>query len=62
MRVEVVIVGGGPAGLSAALVLGRCVRHVVVFDNGVYRNDGAKELRLHGRKGALVRALLVARV
>lgn len=45
MRAEVVIVGGGPAGLSAALVLGRCVRHTVVFDNGLYRNDGARELR-----------------
>lgn len=45
MRAEVVIVGGGPAGLSAALVLGRCVRHVVVFDHGIYRNAGARELR-----------------
>jgi thioredoxin reductase len=45
MRSEVAIVGGGPAGLSAALILGRCLRDVIVFDTGVYRNDGATHLR-----------------
>lgn len=45
-RVEVVIVGGGPAGLSAALLLGRCRREVVVFDDGNYRNAPAR--RMHG--------------
>lgn len=35
---EVIIIGAGPAGLSAALVLGRCRRRVVVFDNGRPRN------------------------
>lgn len=35
---DVAIVGGGPAGLSAALVLGRCCRRVIVFDHGQPRN------------------------
>jgi len=34
----VIIVGGGPTGLSAALVLGRCRRSVVLVDSGEYRN------------------------
>jgi thioredoxin reductase len=43
---DVVIVGAGPAGLSAALMLGRCRRSVVVFDNGTPRN--APSHALHG--------------
>jgi thioredoxin reductase len=43
---DVVIVGGGPAGLSAALVLGRCRRHVLLCDAGTPRNERAQEL--HG--------------
>jgi thioredoxin reductase len=43
--IEVVIVGGGPAGLSAALVLGRCRRDVVLFDDGNYRNAPAQQMR-----------------
>jgi thioredoxin reductase len=35
---DVIIVGGGPAGLSAAVVLGRCLRKVLVFDTAQYRN------------------------
>ena len=43
---DVVIVGGGPAGLSAALVLGRCRRQVVICDSGTPRN--AASTALHG--------------
>jgi thioredoxin reductase len=43
-KVDVVVVGGGPAGLGAALVLGRCRRSVILFDHGRYRN-GARVLR-----------------
>ncbi|MCB9672977.1 MAG: NAD(P)/FAD-dependent oxidoreductase [Alphaproteobacteria bacterium] len=39
--VEVAIVGGGPAGLSAALVLGRSRRVTVLFDAGEPRNAPA---------------------
>lgn len=43
---DVIIVGGGPAGLSAALVLGRCRRSVLVCDAGRPRN--AASHALHG--------------
>jgi thioredoxin reductase len=38
---DVIIVGGGPAGLNAALILGRARRRVVVVDSGTPRNAAA---------------------
>jgi thioredoxin reductase len=35
---DVIIIGGGPAGLNAAVVLGRCRRKVLLFDSAQYRN------------------------
>jgi thioredoxin reductase len=43
---DAVIVGAGPAGLSAALILGRCRRRVLVCDGGHPRN--AVSHALHG--------------
>lgn len=34
---DAIIVGGGPAGLSAASALGRVRRSALLFDSGVYR-------------------------
>ena len=44
--VDVLIVGAGPAGMSAALVLGRACRTVLMFDHGQPRN--AKTRAMHG--------------
>ena len=40
---DVLIIGGGPAGLSAALQLGRSLRSVLVCDDGEPRNGPADE-------------------
>ena len=38
---DILIVGGGPAGLSAAMVLGRCRRRALVCDVGQPRNQAS---------------------
>src|SRR5215218_3958172 len=64
---DVAIIGGGPAGLNAAVIMARACRRVVLFDNGKPRNYAARavhgflaqdgiapnELRERGRREAL---------
>jgi thioredoxin reductase len=60
-RYDVVVVGGGAAGLSAALVLGRTRRRVAVVDAGTPRN--APAAHMHGflsRDGTPPKDLLAA--
>jgi thioredoxin reductase len=58
-QVDVAIVGGGPAGLSAALMLGRCLRRVILFDAGRPRNVRARGVHgLIGHEGVAPGQLL----
>lgn len=49
LEVDVVVVGGGPAGLSAASWIARYRRSVVVLDSGAYRSGMVE--RSHGYLG-----------
>ncbi|TPE45435.1 NAD(P)/FAD-dependent oxidoreductase [Pontibacter mangrovi] len=41
---DVIIIGGGPAGLNAAMLLGRSRRKVIVLDSGKPRNRWARQM------------------
>ncbi len=43
-RYDAVVIGGGPAGLQAALTLGRMHRRVLLLDSGEYRNAPAEHM------------------
>ena len=50
---DVIIIGGGAAGLSAALMLGRALRRVLVLDGGSPRNRFASHMHgVLGNEGA----------
>ncbi len=48
---DAAVIGGGPAGLSAALALSRVLRSAVIFDSGLYRNAASD--RIHNLWGGL---------
>jgi thioredoxin reductase len=59
MKFDVLIVGGGPAGLSAALILGRCRRKALLCDEGHQRNMASHAIHgLLGREGRSPAAFL----
>lgn len=49
---DTLIIGGGPAGLAAAMVLGRCMRSVLLCDAGRQRNLASRAIHaLPGQDG-----------
>lgn len=57
---DVVVIGGGAAGLSAALVLGRARRRVAVVDAGMPRNAPAEHMHGFLSRDGLAPAALLA--
>jgi gliotoxin/aspirochlorine biosynthesis thioredoxin reductase len=44
--VDVLIIGGGPGGLTTALTLVRQLQSCIVFDSGKYRNAMARDMHM----------------
>lgn len=60
--VDAIVVGGGPAGLSAALWLGRYRRRTVVVDSGQQRNLASKALHGYSTRDGLAPDEFLARL
>jgi gliotoxin/aspirochlorine biosynthesis thioredoxin reductase len=44
--VDVLIIGGGPSGLAAALCLSRALYTTAVFESGDYRNEASRHVHM----------------
>jgi thioredoxin reductase len=44
--IDALIIGGGPAGLSAASTLARQLQTSLIFDNGTYRNKLSNDMHM----------------
>ena len=54
--VDIVIVGGGPAGLQAALVLSRTQKQIIVFDAPTPpHEEELKQLRIQVHRGNITK-------
>ncbi|GLB01064.1 hypothetical protein AtubIFM57143_010441 [Aspergillus tubingensis] len=66
MMYDALIIGGGPAGLAAAMSLGRACCKTALFDSQVYRNGGVtmmhNVLRHDGEKPEFYRATAVEEI
>src|ERR1700759_5364927 len=61
MTYDVIVIGGGPAGLSGAVALGRSLRSVLVIDSGEPRNAPAEGIHNYlTRDGASPASFLAA--
>lgn len=58
---DVAIIGAGPAGLEAALVLGRQQRSVVMLDSGEYRNKNSSAAHMMLGQEGIAPAILRSR-
>ena len=56
---DVIIVGGGPAGLNAAVVLGRCLRKVLLFDTSMHRNRKSQGIHNYLTRDDILPALFL---
>jgi thioredoxin reductase len=43
---DVLIIGGGPAGLTVASTLARQIQTCIVFDDGTYRNKASNDMHM----------------
>jgi thioredoxin reductase len=58
---DVVIAGAGPAGLSAALILGRALRSVLICDTGTPRSWASKRMHAYLSRDGMAPAAFLAR-